>query len=145
MDYRVQLAIQLMKSDPARELSLDQIARLAELSPSRLRYLFKNETGLSPNGYLRMLRIELTKTLLETTSLTVKQIMIQVGVNDRSHFERGFKKVCGLTPSQYRVASRLALQACEEIGLRPKAHLNGLLGQNRLCGHKTRGTATKDH
>jgi AraC family transcriptional regulator len=108
VDYRVQLAINLMKSDPARELSLREIASVADLSPSRLRYLFKNETGISPKGYLRILRMELAKELLKTTPLTVKQITIQVGVNDRSHFERGFKKAYGVTPVQYRASACMA-------------------------------------
>lgn len=51
--------------------------------------------------------MELAKQLLENTSLTVEQIMIQIGLTDRSHFERGFKKAVGLTPSQYRTESRL--------------------------------------
>jgi AraC-like DNA-binding protein len=52
--------------------------------------------------------MELAKQLLENTSLTVEQIMIQIGLTDRSHFERDFKKAFGLTPAQHRTASRLA-------------------------------------
>lgn len=108
MDFRVQLAIQFVKRDPGREFSLGQLASLVDLSPSRFRYVFKSETGLGPKAYIRILRLELAKQLLENTSLTVEQIMIQIGLNDRSHFERGFKKAFGLTPAQYRSASRLA-------------------------------------
>lgn len=108
MDFRVQLAIKYVKRDLGREFSLDQLASLVDLSPSRFRFLFKSETGLGPKAYIRVLRLELAKQLLESTSLTLEQIMIQIGLNDRSHFERGFKKAYGLTPAQYRIASRLA-------------------------------------
>ena len=42
------------------------------------------------------------KKLLETTVLSVKQIMAMVGVKDESHFVRDFEMSCGLTPVRYR-------------------------------------------
>jgi AraC-like DNA-binding protein len=108
MDFRVELAIRFIKEDLAREFSLPRLASLVELSPSRFRYVFKSETGLGPRAYIRALRLELAKQLLENTSLTLEQIMIHIGLADRSHFERGFKKAFGLTPKQYRTESRLA-------------------------------------
>jgi AraC-like DNA-binding protein len=47
------------------------------------------------------------KYLLETTFLGVKQIMAHVGMHDRSHFDREFKRVYDLTPFQYRRAAKL--------------------------------------
>ena len=40
--------------------------------------------------------------MLETTRLSVKQVMAGVGLSDESHFVRDFKKTCGLTPARYR-------------------------------------------
>jgi AraC-like DNA-binding protein len=108
MDFRVELAIRFVKRDLGREFSLRQLASVVHLSPSRFRFLFKSETGLGPKAYIHLLKMEFAKHLLENTSLTLEQIMIQIGLNDRSHFERGFKKDYGLTPAQYRTASRLA-------------------------------------
>jgi hypothetical protein len=42
------------------------------------------------------------RELLETSHLSVKQVMARVGVTDESHFVRDFKKTCGLTPARYR-------------------------------------------
>jgi two-component system response regulator YesN len=42
------------------------------------------------------------RELLENTFLTVKEIMLRVGVKDKSHLTRDFKKVYGLSPSNYR-------------------------------------------
>ena len=117
MDFRIQLAIRFIKQDLARELSLSRLASLVDLSPSRFRYLFKSETGLGTKAYIRALRMEVAKELLETSSLTVEQIMIQIGLTDRSHFERGFKKAFGLTPTQYRTASRVAALVGNNNGL----------------------------
>ena len=117
MDFRIQLAIRFIKRDLARELSLRQLATSVDLSPSRFRYVFKSETGLGPKAYIRALRMELAKQLLENTSLTVEQIIIQIGLTDRSHFERGFKKAFGLTPTQYRTELRLAALGDDSAGL----------------------------
>jgi len=107
MDWRVQVVVVSMKNHLDRDFSLDELARLVNLSPSRLRSLFAKEVGLSPIQYLRMLRMEQARRLLEQTWLGIKQIVLQVGLNDRSHFEREFKRAQGMTPVQYRRAARL--------------------------------------
>ena len=108
MEQRVRLAITLMEDELRRELSLAELARAVYLSPSRFQHLFKAETGTTPVLYLRRLRLEHAKGLLETSLLPIKQIMRCVGFKDRSHFEREFKKLYGLTPTQYRATALVA-------------------------------------
>jgi AraC family transcriptional regulator of arabinose operon len=105
MDKRLQIVIALMKDELQRDISLDELAASVNLSLSRLHHLFKAETGTTPAQYLRFLRMERAKELLEFTFMSVKQIMMSVGVRDRSHFEREFKRMYGLTPTQYRAQS----------------------------------------
>jgi AraC-like DNA-binding protein len=93
-----------MEEDLSRELPLDDIAICVNLSPSRLRYLFKVETGQSPVQYLKYLRMQKAKQLVEDTFLNVKQIMCELGINDESHFVRDFKRTYGMTITQYRQA-----------------------------------------
>ena len=102
MKLRIQLAIDFMKANLHRRLSLAELASSLELSPSHLCYLFKAQTGMSPNQYFIRLKMEMARELLATTLLSVKQIMIEVGYSSRSHFVRHFKETYGLTPSQYR-------------------------------------------
>jgi transcriptional regulator GlxA family with amidase domain len=102
MDRRIELIIGLMRHNLRRKLSPDKFATLVGLSPSRLHYLFKAEIGMSPSRYLRSLRLERARYLLNSTHSSVKQVMIKVGVTDRSHFEREFKRLYGVTPSRYR-------------------------------------------
>lgn len=78
------------------------MAASVNLSYSRLEHLFKAETGITPVSYLKKLRIEKARELLETTFLTNQQIIVKVGICDESHFIRDFKKAYGLQPSQYR-------------------------------------------
>lgn len=102
MDQRVRRAIALAEECLQRGWSPARLAESVNLSPSRLHQLFKRETGVPPARYLRLLRMERARELLETTHLSVKQVMARVGVTDESHFVRDFKKTHGLTPARYR-------------------------------------------
>jgi transcriptional regulator GlxA family with amidase domain len=102
MDQRVAMAIELMKRNLHRNLTLAELARAVDLSPSRLRHLFRDEVGSSPARYLRTLRIDQSEALLANSKLSIKEIALRVGWQDRSHFERQFKKQLGVTPAQYR-------------------------------------------
>lgn len=69
---------------------------------------------MPPAKYLRLLRMQEARELLETTFLSVKEIRTRVGFGDESHFMRDFKKACGMTPAQYRqeyLRTHLAQQA----------------------------------
>jgi AraC family transcriptional regulator of arabinose operon len=111
MDPRLQIVIALMKRELHRDLSLNELASAVNLSLSRLHHLFKAETGTTPAQYLRLLRMEHARKLLESSFLSVKQIVASVGGRDRSHFEREFKKQYGLTPTQYRSAVKPVVSA----------------------------------
>ena len=102
MDHRVQKVIRMMKENLRRKLTLDELARSVNLSPVHLRYLFKAETGKTFAQYLKAVRMEEARTLLENTFLSIKEIMHRIGMTDESHFARDFKRVHGLAPSQYR-------------------------------------------
>ena len=68
---------------------------------SFIRY-FKKLTGYPPAKYITLRRMELAKSLLEETELTVSDIMYRVGINDLSHFSKLFKKHHSLPPRTYR-------------------------------------------
>jgi AraC family transcriptional regulator, arabinose operon regulatory protein len=110
MEPRIHKAICLMTVDLGREVSLNELAQALNLSASRLRHLFKYETGVSPLQYLKLQRMQRAKELLEATFLNVKEVMLQVGVKDKSSFVRDFKKLYGLSPSRYRVQYLIAKQ-----------------------------------
>ena len=110
MDRRVQSVIKLMEMFLDRPLSVDDLARSVNLSTWRLCHIFKNETNRPPLQYLRNLRMQHAKRLLETTFLSVKQIMTEVGVRDESHFVRDFKTTYGQSPTRYRQLSQSVLR-----------------------------------
>lgn len=107
MDQRVQRVKDLIEGNLDRELTVTKMARFVDLSVSHLQHLFKNETGQSPAHYMQALRLKRARELLESSSLSIKQIMIRIGTKDRSNFERRFKRAYKLTPVQYRKVARL--------------------------------------
>lgn len=102
VDSRIVKVLEIMISNLHRPLPVGYMAASVNLSYSRLEHLFKAETGITLVNYLKRLRIEKARELLETTFLTNQQIIIKVGISDESHFVKEFKKVYGLRPGQYR-------------------------------------------
>jgi transcriptional regulator GlxA family with amidase domain len=91
-----------MRRDLRAKRTLQDMAQVVNLTSFHFCHLFKAETGCSPAKYLKALRLERARELLETTSLSVKEIRALVGINDESHFARDFRAAYGLTAQQYR-------------------------------------------
>lgn len=91
-----------MRDDVRGELSLGAFAQSVNLSVWRLCHIFKSDVGMPPIRFLRQLRMERAKELLESSFLSVKEIAFQVGLNDESHFVRDFKATYGYSPALYR-------------------------------------------
>lgn len=91
-----------MREDVRGELSLAEFAQSVNLSIWRLCHIFKSDVGMPPIRYLRQLRMERAKDLLESSFLSVKEIAFQVGLTDESHFVRDFKSTYGYSPALYR-------------------------------------------
>ena len=102
MEKRVEVTIAYMESDLRRQVALNEVAPLVNLSTSRLRHLFKQETGVSLKQYQKDLRMQKARELVEDSFLTIKEIMIETGIADRNQFARSFRKRFGVTPTQHR-------------------------------------------
>jgi AraC-like DNA-binding protein len=112
---RVQTVIDFMDANLHRRVQLNELAKVANLSPAHLSRLFNIQTGLSPGEYLIVMRMEKARHLLTTSLLSIKQIMAMVGYNVRSRgvFIRQFKKCFDLTPSEYRKRNAVSRQQAQ--------------------------------
>jgi transcriptional regulator GlxA family with amidase domain len=103
VDCRVAAALALLNNNDAEAATLTQIASLTNLSPSRLRHLFKQEVGVSIARYVRLTRYAKARNLLQTGFSSVKEVVGLVGAKDVSHFIRDYKRTYGETPKQTRL------------------------------------------
>lgn len=102
MDRRIALVISKMEREMSATPTLEGLGRQVNLSASRLRHLFKLQTGKTPAQYLKDLRLRQAELLLRTTFLSVKEITSRVGLTTGSHFVREFRKIHGMAPTTYR-------------------------------------------
>lgn len=84
------------------QLNLDQLAEEAALSKFHFAKLFKAQTGQSPIHYFIELKMQQACYALDTRSQSIKQVALDLGYDDAYYFSRIFKKVMGVSPSQYR-------------------------------------------
>jgi transcriptional regulator GlxA family with amidase domain len=120
MDLRIEKVVALMKDDLTQRLPLGKMAQIVNLSPAHLCYLFKAENGIPAARYLKSLRMKKAAVLLATTFLSVKEVMVRVGLRDESHFVKDFKKSYGLTPTEYRRTKAITMADCGKYSRAPK-------------------------
>ncbi len=92
----------IMESNFAYNLKLENYAQLCHMSLSTFKKTFKEYYNCTPASWLKDRRLDLACQKVLTTNLTVSQIALDCGFEDPSHFIRVFKKMCQLTPFQYR-------------------------------------------
>ncbi len=93
---------QWLKDNYTESNAIAQVIEQAKIPERTLKRRFKAATGSSLIEYIQNLRIEQAKTLLETDELPVDDVSVAVSYEDVSFFRRLFKRLTGLTPSQYR-------------------------------------------
>ncbi len=84
----------------ADDMSLDDIARQAGLSPYHLSRIFKESLGLPPHKYLIQIRVQRAKHLL-MSGISIGDVALQVGFADQSHLTKWFKRIVGVPPGQF--------------------------------------------
>lgn len=86
------------------DLTVQDLADQAHLSPRTLNRRFRDEVGSTPMQWLVRTRIRHAQTLLGTTSRPVDHVARQVGFGSANHFRTTFRSVVGTTPAAYRRA-----------------------------------------
>ena len=102
LSLKIQTAIEIVQNGISGELDVAMLARQVNMSASRLRHVFKKETGLSPSQYIKLKRMQEAEHLLWTTFLSVKEITHREGFTNESYFSREFRRTHGLPPGKYR-------------------------------------------
>lgn len=83
-------------------LSVPDVSRHVRLSSNYVCTLFKNETGQTLNQYLTDYRIKMSKQFLSDPRYKIADISSKVGYSDGNYYSKTFRKIAGLSPSEYR-------------------------------------------
>ncbi|WP_298486620.1 hybrid sensor histidine kinase/response regulator transcription factor [uncultured Maribacter sp.] len=83
------------------DFSVEMLVKEMGMSRSNLYLKFKEITGLSSSEFIRNIRLKRAIQLLDTSGLSVKEIMYMTGFNTASYFSKCFKKQFGVVPRQY--------------------------------------------
>lgn len=87
---------------PEREWNVAETAGMINYSESHFQRVYKNTFGIAFNADVIRSRIFRAKTLLSETDMSVSQVALACGYNSDNYFDRQFKKMTGITPSEYR-------------------------------------------
>ncbi|MBT1685976.1 AraC family transcriptional regulator [Dawidia soli] len=85
-----------------RKISLDEVADLAHMTTNSFCRYFKKRTRKSYVDFLTEIRIGHARKLLQQNNLSISQISMEVGFNNLSNFNRKFRSVCSITPTEFR-------------------------------------------
>lgn len=98
----VQQAVEYIKANYRRKISIDEVAKACYLSPSHLSTIFKQELGCTILEFVTRVRIEEAKVLLRDPKYNVIEAAYSLGFKDPGYFTKVFKRSEGITPSEYR-------------------------------------------
>ena len=104
--FVVNAAIDYMRNHLNEPFSVGKLVNHIGYGRSRLFELFRANTGMTPNDYLRRMRLEAARELLANTSRPVTEIAFKVGFNSSQYFSTVFLQYTGVTPTGFR--SRVA-------------------------------------
>lgn len=97
-----------MQARLAEDISLDELAAEARLSPFHFARMFKESVGVPPRVHLTRLRMEKACDLLKNTNLSITEIALEVGYSSNQVLARVFFKHHQMSPSEYRRVTREA-------------------------------------
>jgi AraC-like DNA-binding protein len=96
----IERACDFIRAHFSESLSLEELSRVACLSPFHFQRLFLKSKGVSPHEYLVQTRISKARELL-LEGHCLAGVAVDTGFVDQSHFTRSFKRIVGITPGRY--------------------------------------------
>ncbi len=121
VDNRIVRAREILDDTPLNEVRLESLAEQVHLSPSRLRELFKKQTGFTIGQYARW-RAVWRASLLWQRGLKFTDLALEAGFHDLAHVDRAFTEIFGMNPSKVIDAAFVRLVNCEADDDTPREH-----------------------
>jgi AraC family transcriptional regulator len=97
----IRRALAYINDQPARQISLEELASVSGLSRFHFGREFKRHIGMTPVEHVESGRIARAKELIQRAKLPLAQVALAVGFADQSHFTRRFRHHVGCTPAAF--------------------------------------------
>ncbi len=136
-----------MEDNVGTRITLQDLARVAGVSRFHFARQFRLRTGESPMGYLLRSRIERAKPMLRRSESKVSDIAANLGFADQSHFTRTFRRMVGMSPSEFARLGKFRRDetSVDDAKSRPQGpdHKPSLMTRSRaFAGSPGSGSAT---
>jgi AraC family transcriptional regulator len=99
---RLKRVVEYIESNLDKNITLTQLARVANMSLYYFAVLFRQSTNLSPHRYILGKRVERAKELLHDPKLSVLDVSMNVGFEHQNNFARAFRRVIGVSPTEFK-------------------------------------------
>jgi AraC-like DNA-binding protein len=107
-DWRIRRVAEAIRADVSRNVDVNVLAKEAGLSRAHFFRLFESSIGVPPRVYLNVMRLERAVAAVVNDNANVAVIGTQLGFDVPAHFTRFFRNHTGVSPREFRAASRLA-------------------------------------
>ena len=101
-DSRITSGLKYIHENTDKDISIDQLADIACITKDHFIRIFKKEMKCTPLKYINLKKIEKAQLLLLTTDISIRDIALELAIDNISYFNRMFKQHVGQTPSGYR-------------------------------------------
>ena len=102
----IQRVLEYIAENVTNNISLEEAAKVANMSSFYLSKLFKKEMGINFVTYISMQKIQEAKKWLLDTDEPISNIAMELGYNEPNYFSKVFKRIEGMTPTTYRQKNR---------------------------------------
>jgi AraC family transcriptional regulator len=99
--FQLRAVVEFMRSNLADDLSLHALAEQAHISPFHFARLFRRTVGLPPHQFVLRLRVHRSMVWLARGRMSLAEIAVACGFSDQPHLTHAFRRVTGVTPTQY--------------------------------------------
>jgi AraC family transcriptional regulator len=94
--------VDFVRSRISEDISLADMAAVTGVSIAHFSHIFKKSMGKSPHQFVLQQRVQYAKELLLSLNLRVIDIALASGFKTQQHFARIFRRMCGLSPTEYQ-------------------------------------------
>ncbi len=102
VDPRINALCEYLNNNIAEDITIDALAKMVFLSPSRLAHLFRHEMGETILSWREKQRVNRARGLMQSTELSITNIAQAVGYGDAMYFSRIFRRHNGIPPREYK-------------------------------------------